>query len=733
VTGSLIATSGLQVTANNNALGTNNTLRFTDTDTATEANQQIGKIEFFSSDTSTPGAGVKAYIGAFAADTTPDAYIAFATQDGSGTPDPVERLRISSEGNVGIGTTPISKFDINVGASGARRFLVNYDDNIITIKGANASGNGETLRIIADNIRFNTGTSGSGTEKMRLDLSGNLGLGVTPSAWSVIQAMQVLNTSWGASPNNLILYQSSNVFYDGAFKYITTGTASQYRMNDSGIFSWLQAPSGTAGGTITFTPSMTLDASGNLLIGPTSNISSTRRELVMTGANGSVISLGNNTTADRFQIVSDSGENALLNNKANTPMVLYTNNTERLRITSGGQILVNSSTDQTGIPNPSIQLTGKGTSPFDQPAYHSFAHHGNNPTYTNYLTFTKSRGTTENSKTAVASGDRLGMLRFNGADGTNYIAGTEIYVDVDGTVSTNVVPSRIVFSTMNTSGTAAERVRITAGGSIVQSNTPSNSLVFDANHTSFTGRQAAFPGRFTIGPIENGYPEIGYNFYTSNSVYTKIANDTAWGIGFGVANRMDFKYAGSGTGTFSWNTFMSITSGGVIRIANFTTNGLVGTDSSGNLGVVNTTYTEIATGTISYSMIAGSAWAINNSFPATIRNYEDDGMAGSAGVATNLNLGRGVTFDLGSAKAVRKIVERGYPTKNLNAIVVQYSTDNSNWTDIHTYRHVYGNTQKDMEFNPTGAISARYWRWFIDSWTEREVQNYYTYESIIYT
>jgi hypothetical protein len=178
---------------------------------------------------------------------------------------------------------------------------------------------------------------------------------------------------------------------------------------------------------------------------------------------------------------------------------------------------------------------------------------------------------------------------------------------------------------------------------------------------------------------------------------------------------------------------MRITSGGVVRITSFTTNGLVGTDSSGNLGVVISEYTEIATGTITYSMNSGSPWAINNSFPATIRNYEDDGMAGSGGVDTNLNLGRGVTFDLGSAKTVRKIVERGYPTKNLNQIIVQYSTDNSNWTDIYVYNHVYGNTQKDMEFNPTGAISARYWRWFIHSWSEREVQNYYTYESIIYT
>jgi hypothetical protein len=188
------------------------------------------------------------------------------------------------------------------------------------------------------------------------------------------------------------------------------------------------------------------------------------------------------------------------------------------------------------------------------------------------------------------------------------------------------------------------------------------------------------------------------------------------------------------TGTYLFGTeAMRINSDGVVRITNLTSNGLVGTDSSGNLRIVNSEYTEIATGTITYSMNSGSPWGINNSFPGTIRNYEDEGMAGSAGVATSSNLGRGVTFDLGSAKAVRKIVERGYSTKNLNQIIAQYSTDNSNWTDIYVYNHVYGNTQKDMEFNPTGAISARYWRWFIHSWTEREVQNYYTYESIIYT
>jgi hypothetical protein len=93
----------LVLAGNNSGLAENNTLRFWDTDTATEANQQIGKIEFFSSDISSPGASVKAYIGAFATDTTPDVYLSFATDAQTGTP--TERMRIDSSGNLLVGTT----------------------------------------------------------------------------------------------------------------------------------------------------------------------------------------------------------------------------------------------------------------------------------------------------------------------------------------------------------------------------------------------------------------------------------------------------------------------------------------------------------------------------------------------------------------------------------------------------------------------------------------------------
>jgi hypothetical protein len=139
----------LDIAGNNNNATCRNTLRFTDTDTGTQADQQIGKIEFYSSDTSSPGAGVKAYMGAFASDSTPDAYLAFATQDGSLTPDPVERLRITSEGN------------LQVGYSGApniagKLFISRGDQYGLTI---NAFSGGNCIISTDDNMYFTFGTT----------------------------------------------------------------------------------------------------------------------------------------------------------------------------------------------------------------------------------------------------------------------------------------------------------------------------------------------------------------------------------------------------------------------------------------------------------------------------------------------------------------------------------------------------------------------------------------------
>ena len=99
---------------------------------------------------------------------------------------------------------------------------------------------------------------------------GNLGLGVTPSAWgSSFRAFEILGGSiFSTSTQNIIYLQ--NAYNDGTgFKYITSDTASQYRQAN-GEHRWFNAPSGTAGNAISFTQAMTLNASGFLGIGDTS-------------------------------------------------------------------------------------------------------------------------------------------------------------------------------------------------------------------------------------------------------------------------------------------------------------------------------------------------------------------------------------------------------------------------------------------------------------------------------
>jgi hypothetical protein len=107
-----------------------------------------------------------------------------------------------------------------------------------------------------------------GTKAMTLDSSGNLGLGATPSAFATVKAMQ-LNTASTlmAFTNEFDIGQ--NVYYNAGNKYITTGAATLYAQT-TGQHQWFNAPSGTAGNAISFTQAMTLDASGNLLVGTTS-------------------------------------------------------------------------------------------------------------------------------------------------------------------------------------------------------------------------------------------------------------------------------------------------------------------------------------------------------------------------------------------------------------------------------------------------------------------------------
>jgi hypothetical protein len=116
----------------------------------------------------------------------------------------------------------------------------------------------------ADTIAFAEG----GVEAMRLDASGNMGLGVTPAAWFTGGGYKVMQIGPGMafdSGNDFRARITANGFVNssGDFRYLNTGAASNYNQA-GGEHKWFTAPSGTAGNAITFTQAMVLDSTGQL-------------------------------------------------------------------------------------------------------------------------------------------------------------------------------------------------------------------------------------------------------------------------------------------------------------------------------------------------------------------------------------------------------------------------------------------------------------------------------------
>jgi hypothetical protein len=201
------------------------------------------------------------------------------------------------------------------------------------------------------------------TKYMSLDGSGNLGLGVTPSAWGSTQkALQVRQAVLWNYNNLENAYLGSNYYFDNTNrKYIINGYATEYSQG-SGAHAWFTAPSGTAGNAITFTQAMTLDASGNLSIGTTSvfNSASNRGNISLNGATDSIFNFGI-AGANSAYIRSASGV-LELSAIGSSFLQFTTNGSERARIDSSGNLLVGTTTF--GQPNENAAAVGKSDGAF---------------------------------------------------------------------------------------------------------------------------------------------------------------------------------------------------------------------------------------------------------------------------------------------------------------------------------------------------------------------------------
>jgi hypothetical protein len=205
-----------------------------------------------------------------------------------------------------------------IAASGTYKVVTNTNTTLgyLLRSGAWQGNTNNDLALAAETgfgIKFFT--DGTVTEKLTLSPSGNLGLGVTPSAWSAgeFTALQIGSGSNGGSilgdKAYSVLHLVSNAYYSaGSFKYIKTGeAAAQFRVYAyDGSFVWDRAATGTANVNFSWSTIMQLFATGNLSVGasPSDNgykldVNGTGRftgNLYLTNASNSIFYLTNTAT-----------------------------------------------------------------------------------------------------------------------------------------------------------------------------------------------------------------------------------------------------------------------------------------------------------------------------------------------------------------------------------------------------------------------------------------------------
>ena len=526
--------------------------------------------------------------------------------------------------NVGIGTaTPIEKLDVRgniyTNATNTNIYLDNGGAGGASLKiGVTGSTSTYINSLDAHPIIFST----TNTERMRLTASGNLGLGVTPSAWNTVQPVfQIGYTAFSAYQNTQAIYSSNGVYTSG-WKYLSNTNATYYSQNEAGpgIHAWFNAPSGTAGNAISFTQAMTLNASGNLSIGNTNDtykldVTGTGRftgvtyftggniQVLNSNASGySVTTYASTGTSGRSFDIGVGGSTSAQPNR----FYIYDNGADALRFYI----------DSTGAATFSSSVTANnfysiGTTGFWSDAY-DVRRNGFYADGTNLIFRAGTSGTGEQTRMVIAQATgNVGIgttspgaaLEVKGFGTTNFASGKgNLFISPGGTACQGAgcggtltfgtwlngdlsVPYRIaairgisesstsnnnkgalIFGTATTDDSVniCEQMRITSGGNVgIGTTSPTNKLTVQSNSTQLRLETASDPSGY-YSSIESNYNAANpLNIYSSAAASNVLGTIVLSGIS-GVNTYVNSYYGlvfGTGGGSMSSGTVRMMING----------------------------------------------------------------------------------------------------------------------------------------------------------------------------
>jgi len=351
------------------------------------------------------------------------------------------RLFIDSSGRVGVGTTTVqaplhvgtASAWIDIGASAGNRAKVGYDSNNLIFGSSSSAGQ----FIFKNNVTSTDHPNSSGSELVRIDSSGRVGIGTN---------------SPGARIHSVETSAAEGLRVDGAaggFSLVVNGgTGRETRIKQASIGNSYVASTPPTDGLI---------VQGSVGIGTTSPNANSQLHIagssyqplyVNTTASdgGGAAFLRSGTqalyvgTAGGNWLTGSSTADGLIRSEAN--LIFATGgNTQRAQIDSSGRLLVGTSTSPSGFTAARFVVQGNSS----------------NNAGSAELSF--QRGTTAAS---IVSGDNLGGITFGDSAGYPFAS---IRGDADGTAGTNDYPGRLVFSTTaDGASSPTERVRIESTG-----------------------------------------------------------------------------------------------------------------------------------------------------------------------------------------------------------------------------------------------------------------------------
>jgi hypothetical protein len=226
---------------------------------------------------------------------------------------------------LGVGVSPAFKLDVLGSSTISGRFKTAGAINALYLEDAGTTPASLYIGTSGDTFRIITGSN----VRMNVDVNGNVGIGVTPSAWAAtFKPVQIgsgtVSSAFVGQTNSPVARIITNAYFDGTnFVKVQNNTAGMYVLSNN-QHEWHNAVTGT--GTAAFVQAMTLDASGNLLLATTTNTPSARQYINQaSGSNPALYIAGGAST---------------------TPLINF-NGAGRVR--SDGQYLVMETTNASGV------------------------------------------------------------------------------------------------------------------------------------------------------------------------------------------------------------------------------------------------------------------------------------------------------------------------------------------------------------------------------------------------